>query len=696
EFAELVHELPEFVTGLIRIARVGRSLGVHLILATQRPSGVVSPEMRSNTGLRVALRMEDKEGSTEVLGAPHAAAISRSNPGRGFVRASAGMPVEFQTARVAGRRKGAIVGLAPPRVERVPWNRLGYPSGVAAPSEEAPGTATDLDALVDLIEEAARRLEIPRPPSPWLAALPRLFLLPSEPNGASDVDIPPVPFGLEDVPSRQLQRLAEFDLDQGGHLLVAGSPRSGRSSALRTLAGALARSISPSDLHLYALDFGNGALLPLADLPHCGAVVSRSEADRIERLVDWLQEEMARRQEILARGGFGDIGEQRRRVAATERLPYVVVFLDRFEGFSAQFPPDSGSSIPGALSRLVREGGGAGLRLVIAGDRGLLGDRLGSLVEDKLVLRLADRDDYRSAGISPKAVPDEVPPGRAFRSESGIEVQLALLEEDSSGLAQAAALRHIGRQAQERWPLEERTNRPRRVDLLPSAIGFAAATALPPSTSARSPLWALVGVGGDELARFGVDLSVDAGFVVAGPSRSGRSGALVVMARSLAAQGVQVVALCPRLSPLEGLTGGGSDFPAAAVRVFSGESGQLDPTEISATLVRLQGPVAVLVDDAEALARGPVDEAVRDFVRSASRGRVGLVVAGMADELRNELKGVASEAKKARCALLLSPSSTLDGDLVGVRLPRNLVGRMPAGRGVLVAGAQLTMVQVPN
>ncbi|MDP9419308.1 MAG: FtsK/SpoIIIE domain-containing protein, partial [Actinomycetota bacterium] len=87
EFAELVRELPQFVAGLVRIARVGRSLGIHLILATQRPAGVVSPDMRANTGLRLALRMEDKHDSVEVLESPHAAGISRATPGRGYVRA---------------------------------------------------------------------------------------------------------------------------------------------------------------------------------------------------------------------------------------------------------------------------------------------------------------------------------------------------------------------------------------------------------------------------------------------------------------------------------------------------------------------------------------------------------------------------------------------------------------------------------
>jgi len=472
EFAELVRDLPDFVSGLIRIARVGRSLGVHLILATQRPAGVVSPEMKANTGLRVALRMEDKGDSSEVLEAPNAADIARSTPGRGFVRSGGQSTlVEFQTARVAGRRKGSTEGLPPPRVDRVPWSRLGYPAPAVPTREEQAGAATDLHALVAIIGAAAAQLDMPRPKSPWLPPLPTLLSLPPlddlSPGGGEPVA---VAYGAEDLPASQAQRPATFDVVGGGHLLIAGSARSGRSQALRTIAASLARSISPSDLHLYGLDFGNGALLPLADLPHCGAVVGRSETARAERLIDRLNREVARRQEILARSGLGDIAEQRAVSPAEDRLPYLVLLLDRWEGFTAQFSLDSGSEVPAAILRLIQEGAGVGLRVVLAGDRSLLNDRLASQVEDKLVLRLADRDDYRSAGINPKNVPKEVPPGQAFRGESGREVQIAILGADASGVAQAAAVRQIADEAERRWPAGTRWNRPFRVDVRMSRV----------------------------------------------------------------------------------------------------------------------------------------------------------------------------------------------------------------------------------
>ena len=696
EFAELVQELPDFVTGLIRIARLGRSLGVHLILATQRPSGVVTGEMRANTGLRVALRMEDPGDSLEVLESTAAAGIARATPGRAYARVGGGAQiVAFQSARVAGRRKGATTGLPSPQVVPVPWPRLGYPVAFRVLRDEETGRATDLHALVDVVAKAADEAGVPTGRSPWLEALPTVISLdqlPSTGNGAPGAA--PVPFGLEDRPADQSQPAAVFDLAAGGHLAVAGAARSGRSTLLRTLAASLARSMSPDDVHLYGLDFGNGALLPLASLPHCGAVVMRSEGDRVERLVTRLTEEVVRRQELMARQGFGDIVEQRGAVGRDERLPYVVLFLDRWEGFTSAYPVESGSTLPAAVGRLVREGPGAGLRLVMSGDRSLLTDRLAAQIEDRLVLRLNDRDDYRLANISPRAVADDVPAGRARRAESGLEVQVAVLGRvgavDPSGQAQAEAIRTVAGAAVERWPAP-RLHGPVRVDTMPATITAARVAELratgrseeaPPGAVAA--LWAVVGVGGDDLTVRQVDLAATGGFMVAGPARSGRSGALVAMARSLAERGARVVAVCPRPSPLAqmGLQAG------TGIVVLAGGVPHADDLLAAMETARAAGPTALLVDDADTFARSEADDAVRGLFREAGPGQLAVVAAGPIDEMKTELRGVIAEARRARSGLLLSPSSSFDGELVGVRLAQSMTGRMPAGRGCLVrAGA---------
>src|SRR5262249_26326415 len=158
EFATLKEELGDFVDGLVGIAMRGRSLGVHLILATQRPSGVVSPVIRANTNLRIALRVTDTAESTDVIDADDAARISRTTPGRGYARTGFSALHAFQTARVGGRRPGrpgAAAGPAPALAHPVSWPDFGQELPRPAAADDESNLETDLQVLVGSIRGAA-------------------------------------------------------------------------------------------------------------------------------------------------------------------------------------------------------------------------------------------------------------------------------------------------------------------------------------------------------------------------------------------------------------------------------------------------------------------------------------------------------------------------------------------------------------
>ncbi|MCU1599580.1 MAG: putative cell division-related protein, partial [Frankiales bacterium] len=494
EFASLAEELPDFVRGLVGIAQRGRSLGVHLVLATQRPSGVVSPEIRANTNLRIALRVTEAAESLDVLDAPDAASVPRSLPGRAFARTGHSTLFPFQAARVGGRRPGLVDAAL--HVLEVPWSALGRPLP-AAPLEETPDDATDLHALVEAVRAASEGVELPR--RPWLEALPVALPVPA----ASPLVLP---FGVEDHPGTQSQRTAALDLVHGGHLLVAGAARSGRTTLLRALAASLAAATSADDVHLYALDCGGGSLLELEALPHTGAVVTRSQPDRAERLLARLSAEVTRRQELLAAAGWSDLAEQR--AGSASPLPYLLLMVDRWEGFTAFEEHDTGR-LPDALLRLVRDGLSVGLRVVVTGDRTALIGKLSQAVEDTVVLRLAERSDYSLAGLSPRSLPEVIGDGRGFRG--GVELQVGLLCEDPPGTAQGAALAAAAAAA------VAGVCRPFRVDVLPTRLARSQCSALPAESCG-------IAVGGDELGLLGLDPSVP--FTIAGPPRSGRSTAL--------------------------------------------------------------------------------------------------------------------------------------------------------------------------
>ena len=682
EFATLAEELPDFVGGLVGIAQRGRSLGVHLVLATQRPSGVVSADIRANTTLRVALRVTDPGESADVVDVKDAALISRATPGRAVARVGAGNVVAFQSARVGGC--GEVDAGGDPRVRALEWRGAGDPPPrpVVAP---VPGP-TDLARLVDATRAAAASLGVSPVDSPWLPPLPVCVTL---------TDLPPVaaasslPFALLDLPGEQRRSPLVLDLEHGGHLLVAGGPRSGRSSVLRSLAGALAQRLASSEAHLYAIDGGSGGLSGLAALPHCGAVVARDQPARGDRLLTRLLDEVERRQALLAEAGFASAAEQRLAVSPDSRLPFMVLLVDGWEGVQSAYDEvDHGRPLE-LLARLVREGGAVGLRVVLTGDRGVLTSRIGASISDRLLLRLADPGDYGLAGVPARLVPGSMPTGRGLMAADVVEVQVALLDPDSSGPAQQAALSAIATASSlvsssasliDGVPPHQR---PMRVEPLPTRVPVDAIRTAA-KAAATGPLWALLGVGGDDLEALGVDLAADGpAFVVAGAPGSGRSTTLLTMARWFGHEGVCTVVVAPPRSPLSRL---------------SGEPGVLgvvqhDKPELLERLVGAAGsPVVVIADDAEALHDTPVERPLCDMLKSTDRRAAAVVLAGSAMEMSGFFRGVTVEARRSRCGLLLGPVGPVDGDLFGVRVTRG--GEARPGRGLLVIRGRVQPVQV--
>lgn len=675
EFASLVEELPDFVGGLVGIAMRGRSLGVHMVLATQRPEGVVSADIRANTNLRLCLAVTRDSESRDVIDAPQAATISRTTPGRAYARTGHADLTPFQAGRVGGRRPAVVAASSAPTVEVLPATELGDPLPRTRAGGEGEQDVTDLSLLVDACAGAAARLGLSAQRSPWLPALPELVTLSQlppveDPSAGRPGRVPPPAYGLVDVPGEQAQRPLVLDLDSSTHLMVLGSPRVGRTTVLRTLAGALAAGVSPDDVHLYALDPGGG-LAALAGLPHTGAVVPRDQPQRVDRVLSWLATEVGRRQALLSAGGHADLTEQRTAAAPEERLPHLVLLLDRWEAFLAQFQDLDAGRLVDLVYRLLREGPSVGLHLVISADRSGMVGRISSMVEEKLLLRLADKADYAGAGLPTRLVPAELPPGRGWSMRGApLVAQVALLDADASGPAQTTALAALA--AAVPAPV---LHRPRRVELLPSVVAL---SSLPRAGGVRS---LVLGVGGDELDPVEVDLT-EMPFLVGGPPGSGRSSTLLTIARGLR-DALPVVAVAPRRSPLRELPG------LSACITDRGDAAGLEAALSG-------GPCALLVDDAELLVDSGLAYGLEKAVREARDAGTVVVVAGTTDELVTGYRGFVVDVRKSKAGLLLSPQGPGDGDLLGARLSRATGGDVQPGRGLLVLRGRVEPLQVAH
>ncbi|MDF8264204.1 FtsK/SpoIIIE domain-containing protein, partial [Luteipulveratus flavus] len=531
EFRVLAEELPDFIDGLVRIAAVGRSLGIHLVLATQRPGGVVSTDIRANVNLRIALRVRDAADSDDVVDSPVAAGIPTSTPGRAVMRSASAPLVTFQAARVGGHGHASAAAVTvravDPRTGRV---RL---DDTCAAEPTGP---TDLQRLVDAALAAARVQGVPSVPSPWLPSLPPVVEL-----GGSDelhrllgtLEDDPTPptgeharLGVVDLPHLQRQDPLGWDLTSG-HLAVIGGQRSGRTTAVRTVVTDAARRSGPDDLHVYVVD-SSGSLGALGALPHTGAVVGRDDEGAGVRLMDWLLEEVASRQNLLAADHHTDLGEHRaaRHTEGRTALPRVLVVIDGWDAFGEAYELIEGGRVLDTFHQVLRDGVGVGVHLLLTGGRGLLSSRVAGSLTHRLCLRTADEMDLLMAGLRPTQVPADMPAGRALLLPDAHEVQLALLTGDRSGRAQAAAVAA----AAATMPPATHTQ-PRQFSSLPDVVAFPGQDE-PAGWPSAGPV---LGLAGDDLdvARLPSDPAGGLAALVCGPAGSGRTTALVTLASQL-------------------------------------------------------------------------------------------------------------------------------------------------------------------
>jgi S-DNA-T family DNA segregation ATPase FtsK/SpoIIIE len=664
EFAYLAEELPNFLSGLIGIAQRGRSLGLHLVLATQRPAGVVSPQIKANIALRIALRVTDAVESHDVIGSDAARRISKNQPGRGFAQLADGL-IEFQTART-GRRPVAPESITIAVLDS--WNRTSPPAAVR------PGAADENQALRAAMLAAVAELKRPLPERPWLPPLPtRLETADLGQDRRAPFEIR---FGLTDDPGRQRQFSASHDLITAGSIGFIGGPRSGRTSALHTFLGQACEQLDAGRLHVYVLDCAGQSFRHFRGLPHCGAVVSRDDPAALARLCARLVEELAARQRLLAGLGVSTLAEAHRNGTP---LPVIVVALDGWEGFTALSDDyDAGRSVE-ALLRVTRDGAAVGITVLIAGDRAMLGLRVAPALSRKLLLALTDRGDYASAGLSPASLPARFEPGRAVGADDGLEVQLALLTADAGPGAQQAVVQQLGgggsAAAGPTIRIRSLPTSVRQAELRTRTLSRAPADGAP--TREHDELAerlgdCLLGVGGDDARPVWADLFAEhARFLISGPPLSGRSTTAVVIAQQALAAGLALLVAAPPRSPL------------AAWAHRQGVD-VLTPDSVPGVDGAWQDVTSqlVLIDDAEQFN----DSASGGFLTELATGhRAAVIAAARSDDLMTSFRGPAVTVRRRRTGLLLQPSPA-DGELLGVRVGPHRMASGP-GRGLLVTDA---------
>ncbi|MDQ2905536.1 MAG: type VII secretion protein EssC [Ktedonobacteraceae bacterium] len=733
EFAELAKEHPEFMDGLVSVVQKGRSLGVHLILATQKPTGSVNPAIWSNLKFRICLRVASLQDSRDMIGRSEAALLPSTQPGRAYLQIGSEVFELFQSARTS----------LPAKVQNESIISM---LRAAAGAEDVTDQMVLSDLMVPFKDTIGAELFRPWPdPLPKRISLAEIYENPAMPPvlekkplsqaltsgiGADlslDTIDQPVygwlntPIGLVDLPAEQRQEPLMLNMpQQGGHILIAGAPGTGKSVFLRTLITSLALTHTSSQLQMYMVDFGGQALKVFEKLPHVGGIFGEADDEYIRRLLRKLLGTIEERKHLFATQQIEDfLMYQRRRndpMHATTHLPElpaVVLLIDKFLEFKQAHDKDMD-----LLLSLARQGRNYGVYLVLTVDRPIaVPTQLLSLIEIRFGLRLLEVTDslillgrYEAARI------DAGMAGRAYRRGNPpeeVQVALPVRGEDDDEVA-AKLEEYIDFLAHE----AEGTRAP-AIELLPDYVridDFLIEAAFGDPLAQQNGLRLRLGIEDLSLRPIALDLNADTPHaIVAGGPVSGKTNVLqaclLTLGSAPTSREVQVILVDFRRSsralrrlPNVWMYADSEERLLEVVETLKKELRErMD--RMRAALEEKQNaandnddaldldmqPILLVIDDYDQLGiltKNPLNDLKEYLLQARNLNLHMIVAAGSSDLSRNDI--VLQQARSCRMGVILG-GDPADSPLLGVRM-----SDMPPGRGYLVRRNQRYLVQIAH
>ena len=438
EFAELKQQQPEFMENLISAARIGRSLGVHLILATQKPAGVVNDQIRSNTKFRVCLKVQDKMDSMDMLQRTEAAEIKET--GRFYLQVGyneyfamgqsgwAGAPYMPQDEVLVQKDESIRI------IDYIGQTISEAKSEIKRGGEQG----TQLVAIVKMLSDIAEARNIPvrmlwEPPLPDKIDISSLSL----PVEAKDSVI--CPLALIDDPGNQDQFQLDYDFEKSQHLLIVGNPESGKTQLIQTILCSLTERYSPDEVQFLALDYSSRMLSKFKVLPHCMTVLLEEDESSLETFFEMIRAIITERKKL-----FSDIGADGFATAKSiKKLPLVLVVIDNVSGLSMT---RTGERIAYELQSYLKDSLNYGVKFIVSCSR--LNDmtsRNRQEFGDRICLHLNDKYEYSEAlNCKVNYLPAEKP-GRGLFNVEGrpLEFQAAIVHafaDDKERIADIQAL----------------------------------------------------------------------------------------------------------------------------------------------------------------------------------------------------------------------------------------------------------------
>lgn len=461
EFAELKMQRPEFMARLISAARIGRSLGIHLILATQKPSGVVDDQIWSNSKFKVCLKVQDRSDSMEVIKRPDAAELSTT--GRFYLQvgyneifelgqsAWAGAPY-FEKESVGGRKEQFIelINHTGQVIRKTILNKR--QSMYKNPPKQ-------LDQITAYLSELAKREKI-KARTLWEEEMPAVILRGEliDKYGVREQKghINPV-IGELDDPNHQRKELLTLSLTEGSNTIIYGMPGSGKTMLLSTLLYSLISQYTPKELNTYVLDFEAETLRAFKEAPHVGEVLGSQDEEKIINLFKWLNEEVEIRKKIFMAYGGSFVSYTH---AGGDQYPAQVIIIHNYAVFADLFSAQSD-----IVQYLTREGSKYGIYFILTTmTANTIKYRIVQNFAQQLVLQLNDSSDYSSLlGNTQGLFPSKYEGRGLIKSDAIYEFQTASIYQGKDAVMNLEAICNWSKQCAINWQGESA----RKIDILP-------------------------------------------------------------------------------------------------------------------------------------------------------------------------------------------------------------------------------------
>ena len=472
EFAEFKKKFPDFMKAVSSIFRIGRTLGVHIILLTQKPANVVDDEMNANTRFRWCLKVASSQDSNDMLHHPDAAKITE--PGRAYIQVGEDEIYEQVQTYYSGASFDETKGVASNELDIAVVDEFGNKKVYKnSDRQESESKESEINYVVRNLAELTKNNSYKYARKVWSEKLPNIIGLDNIETSRFDgknyaenkvVNYEPT-IGMLDDPRQQVQIPLKIEFTENGSYTIYGSPGTGKTTLLNTLVYSTALNYTPDEVNMYILDFGGGSLNIYSKLPHVGGVVLPEDSEKLLMLQRMISNELSRRKKLFAKEGLTNI-KAYKSAKPDETLPYILLMVDNY-AYAVQNYPD----FPDFLLAYIRDGANYGMYFINAVSTvSSMNFRLAENIKNKIALYMSEKGDYSSIFSMPPGITIDNIKGRGIckYGKYCVEFETALSIDSEDENDRVLKIREVVNKIDESWT----GKRAKEIPILPEKINY--------------------------------------------------------------------------------------------------------------------------------------------------------------------------------------------------------------------------------